>query len=88
MNWKEWWTGRKEKPVATPVAEPTRVGFSGKELHVNPSEELTLARIEGRLDRVTKLLSTKFTEGHPRHEKMSRTKRRLELQLKLKKGEY
>ena len=88
MSFKEWWTGIKEKPTPPPGAEPTKIGFAGRELHVNPSEEIALERLVARWTMVRTLLKTKFPRGHPRHKKMARTKRRLEMQIKLKKGDY
>jgi len=92
MSFKEWWAGRKEKSAsASPkVTEETgrKVGFQGKEVHVNPPAEVSLKRLEARLETVNKLLATKFKHGHPRYNEFMRIKNRLVLQIKLRKGDY
>ena len=83
MSLKEWWKGKEKEE-----APPTKVGFTGKEMQVNPDSAVTKKRYKARLKRVKKLLKTKFPPGHHRHEKMARTQRRLTMQLKLMKGDY
>ena len=66
--------------------EVVQMGMLGRELNVNPSSETTLARLEGRLKRVTQYLE----EGSPTTEKrvnMERTQKRLQIEIILRKGE-
>ena len=67
---------------------PAKVGFVGKEMHVNPSDDVALDRLETRLERVKELLQDKFAGNHPRGKEFMRIKRRLQMQIKLKKGDY
>jgi len=61
----------------------------GTELHVNPPADVSLKRLEARYARVCKSLdSGKWLRESSKVKEMSEIKRRLELQLKLMKGDY
>ena len=75
----------KKKRIPTDD-EVLQLGMLGKELNVNPSSGTTIARLEGRLGRVTQYLDN----GQGSDEKrvnMERTKKRLQIEIILRKGE-
>jgi len=88
MGLRFWKRSKAEKPPVPEENAETKVGFQGKELHVNPSDKISLKRLEARLATVKKLLDKKFKHGHPRYDEFMRIKGRLQMQIKLKKGEY
>lgn len=66
-----------------------RTDFSGTKLHVNPTPEMSLARKEARLERVTKSLeANKWPVDSKKYKEMMGIKGRLELLIRLDKGEY
>ncbi len=75
----------KKKRIPTDD-EVAQLAMLGKELNVNPSSGTTLARLEGRLGRVIQYL----VEGKGSDVKkvnMERTKKRLQIEIILRKGE-
>jgi hypothetical protein len=75
----------KKKRIPTDD-EVMQMGVLGRKLNVNPSSETTLARLEGRLKRVTQFLkSGKGTEE--KRVNLERTQKRLQIEIILRKGE-
>lgn len=78
----------KKKTPKEPKGTAGETTFKGGELHVNPSETATLKRLETRLRRVTQVLeSGVIPEGSAKHEQFTRIKNKLEMLIKIKKGE-
>jgi len=75
----------KKKRIPTDD-EVLQLGMLGKELNVNPGSGTSIRRLEARLGRVTKFLE----EGNMTDEKrvnMERTKKRIQIEIILRKGE-
>jgi|GEM_PF-6811425 len=78
----------KKKPKETEESTVAKTTFKGGEVHVNPSEAASLKRLEARLRRVTQVLeSGVIPEGSAKHEQFTRIKNKLEMLIKIKKGE-
>lgn len=78
---------KKKKESGT--SETLEVGFEGTELHVNPPPEVSLERMERRLERVKQFLaSPTCIKDSSKEFEFREIQRRLELQIKLQKGEY
>ena len=84
--------GNKDNPKKKePEVVGTRieVGFAGGEIAVNPTPTMQLERSERRLQRVD-LALTKFKANDNERKEMefSSVRRKVEMQIKLLKGEY
>ena len=71
------------------ASEALKVSLKGTELHINPPPEVTLERMQRRLERVKNFLaSPACIAGSPKEREFDAIKRRLELQIILYRGEY
>lgn len=81
----------KKKPTPSqpqPAGSVGETGFVGTELHVNPPPDVSLARMEARLERVEQsLASGKWPVGSEREMSFQTIKRRLEAQIAIHKGD-
>lgn len=65
-----------------------KASFAGTTLHVNPPPDVTLKRMESRLNRVLQSLdSGKWPEGSSKEMEFQTIKRRLQAQIAIRKGE-
>lgn len=79
----------RKKKTPPESSETLQTSFQGHEMQINPPPELKLPRMRERLARVTKSIEEgKWPEGSPKLQEMTRIKRRLEMQLKVKTGDY
>ena len=70
------------------VKEPdvAKVGMKGRELHVNPSRDMTLARLEGRVRNIKKALEiNKYSDE--KRAALDKSLKRYEFEIMLRKGE-
>ena len=81
-----WPFKSKAKKESPPVMETS---FRGGELHVNPGNDISISRLEARFNRVdSSLNSGKFDSNPERKAEFEKIRKRLSLQLQLKKGDF
>lgn len=80
MKWRFW---EKEAQTNAGVAS-----MEGKDVIINPTRNVSLNRLKARLKRVNYELENKVKPGSDREANFMRSKRKLELQIKLAEGDY